>query len=463
MGHILFGLPEIEHFHLHSRVARKLTSRAHRVTVMTGDPVNFEFFSHQGLACLDLRPEPLPKDHLVPIQEFAAVDCRLAGLRDPSLLQMRRAVRRLERRVTGLVRLFERDAPDLVMMYQGRTGLHRLLHFVAAQYGAKVLHLGEGMLPMTLQVDSAGVDGDASFARAAATDYRGTPIDDEFLAAATAAWLGRAFPPPLARLGVVAPPLNRRLLAAAQTLARGDWRRGYEGVTAWRRAYQIRWPMPATEFDQPKSPFVCLLLQERSDPRIRLDASGFVNPDQMVRSTWQAVQRMDPAASLLVVGAGPNSPQSTRANWPRGVRFAPPSAGALAVAMAMAVVTVNHPLGLAGILAGTPVLHTARSPYGIPGVACRTDGSNLADHLAQSLTEDPRPALRRRFLTKMLKDHHIWCPPTAPDSNGVAGVVRRIESAIAGADTSADAGARRLRYRAGPVWPLAVPERQRKR
>ena len=74
------------------------------------------------------------------------------------------------------------------------------------------------------------------------------------------------------------------------------------------------------------------------------------------------------------------------------------------------------------------------------------------------MTEDPLPALRRRFLTKILKDHHIWCPPTAPDSNGVSGVVRRIEAAI----DSPNASSRPLRYRAGPVWPLSVPNRHRK-
>jgi hypothetical protein len=458
MGHILFGLPEIQHFHLHSRVARKLTSRDHRVTVMTGDPVNFEFFCHQGLACVDLRPQPLPHDHLVPIQEFAAVDCRLRGSRDPNRWRMGRAVRRLERRVTGLVRLFESDPPDLVMMYEGRSGLHRLLHFVAEQYGARVLHVGAGLLPMTLQVDSAGVDGDATFAGSTAVDYRRAPIDDEFLTAATAAWLGRAFPPPLARLGVVAPPLNRRLLASISALGRGDWASGFDGVSAWRRAYQIQWPVPRKDFDAPRAPFVCLLLQERDDPRIRLDASGFVSAEHLVHSTWQAVQRVDPYAHLVVVQAGSGKPRPPRGTWPEAVHFVQPSAGALAVAMAMAVVTVNHPLGLAGILSGTPVLHTARSPYGIPGVAFRTDGSHIADQLTRSLTEDPLPALRRRFLTKILKDHHIWCPPTAPDSNGVSGVVRRIEAAI----DSPNASSRPLRYRAGPVWPLSVPDRRRK-
>jgi hypothetical protein len=458
MGHILFGLPEIEHFHLHSRVARRLTGREHRVTVMTGDPVSFEFFCYQGLACEDVPPEPLPDDHLVPIQEFAAIDCRLAGWRDPNPRQMRRAVRRLERRVTGLVRLFERDRPDLVLMYEGRTGLHRLLHFVAAQYGSKVLHIGAGLLPMTLQVDSAGVDGDATYAGAAVQDYRRAPIDDEFLAAATAAWLGRALPPPLARLGVVAPPLHRRVLAAIHACGRFEWRRGVDGVRAWQRAHQIHWPVPGREFDLPRGPFVALLLQDRDDPRIRLDASGFVNADHLVRSTWQALQRVDPGAHLAVVRAEGGTSQPDPTGWPDQVHFVPAGAGALAVAMAMAVVTVNHPLGLAGILSGTPVLHTARSPYGVPGVAFRTDGSNIADDLARALTEEPLPTLRRRFLTKILKDHHIWCPPTAPDSNGVAGVVRRIESAIDCPKTKS----RPLRYRAGPVWPLAVPTRRRK-
>ena len=96
MGHILFGLPEIDHFHLHSRAARKLVSRAHRVSVLTGDPVTFEFYCHQALACLDLRPgPPPPPEHLVPVQEFASIDCRYRGIREPTPRMLRRAALRL--------------------------------------------------------------------------------------------------------------------------------------------------------------------------------------------------------------------------------------------------------------------------------------------------------------------------------------------------------------------------------
>ena len=146
--------------------------------------------------------------------------------------------------------------------------------------------------------------------------------------------------------------------------------------------------------------------------------------------------------------------------WPHTVHFVPESAGALAVSMGAAVVTINHPLGLAAILSGTPVLHMAQTPYGIPGVATRTDGPQLADDLRTALTDEDQPTLRRRFLTRILKEHHIWCAPNAPDSNGVAGLVRWIETAI----DSPKLQGRPTRYRPGPVWPLAVgsPRRRRK-
>lgn len=461
MGHILFGLPEIEHFHLHSRAARKLTSRTHRVSVLTGDPVSFEFYCHQGLACLDLRPERLSEpDHLVPVQEFAAIDCRLWGVREPNRQLLLRASRRLERRLPGLQRLFEEDPPDLVMMYEGRTGLHRMLHWLATRHGVPVMHLGPGLLPMTLQVDSEGIDGDASFASATAQNYRRAGIDDEFLAAATGAWLGRAFPPPLARLGVAAPPLHRRIAASALSLLRREWDRGLTGIGSWQKAYEIRWPEPVPDVAWPLPPFVTLLLQDRDDPRIRLDSAGYTAPEQLIRTTWQAVRRIDPMLSLVVVTSGDTPPRAPRNDpWPGTVHFVPAAAGALAVTMAMAVVTVNHPLALAAILSGTPVLHTARSPYGIPGVATRTDGAQLADHLRAAMTHADQPTLRRRFLTRILKEHHIWCPPNAPDSNGVAGLVQWIERAI----DSPKLQGRPPRYRPGPVWPLAVGTAPRRR
>lgn len=451
MGHILFGLPEIGHFHLLSRVARKLFGREHRVSVLTGDPVTFEFYAYQGLACMELRSAPLLPEHLVPVAEFALIDCRLAGHREPTPAQLHRATERLERRVPGLIQLFEQDPPDLVAIHEGRTGLHRLLHFVATHYGAKVMHTGTGLLPMTLQVDREGIDGDASFARATAQDYRGVAADDEFLGAATAAWLGRAFPPPLARLGIVAPPLRPRLIAGARCLLRGDLRRGLGAVSAWRQAQDIRWPAEPPKVDLPHGPYACLLLQDREDPAMRLDTRSQVHNEQLVRTTWQATQRVDPSARLVVVDAPSASLDHPRFDWAPAIQFIPPTAAAHAVALAMAVVTVNHPLALAAILAETPVVHTAAAPYGIPGIAARTDGTQLAESLALAMVEPGGSSLRRRFLTRILRDHHIWCPPQAPDSNGVVGVVRWMEDAIgAGADATP------LRYRPGPVWPLAA-------
>ena len=45
MGHILFGAPSLQHYHLHDHLASALRSRGHRVTVLAADPLDFEFFS----------------------------------------------------------------------------------------------------------------------------------------------------------------------------------------------------------------------------------------------------------------------------------------------------------------------------------------------------------------------------------------------------------------------------------
>ena len=68
----------------------------------------------------------------------------------------------------------------------------------------------------------------------------------------------------------------------------------------------------------------------------------------------------------------------------------PPSAAPLAVSTAAAVVTVNHPLGLAAVLAGTPVLHMGRTPYGVRGVSQRTSIDLLGDEFLEAVnTGDP--------------------------------------------------------------------------
>lgn len=455
MGHILFGLPGIESFHLHSRVARKLLTRGHRVTVLTGDPVAFEFYCRQGLACTDLRPSRAGRDHdggSVPIVEFAEVDCRLAGRDAGAGRAIDRHAVRLARWLPGILHLLETDPPDLVLCHAGRTGRHRLLHFLARRHGCKVLHTGDGLLPMTLQVDPEGIDGDASFADLTSRDYRRTAPDEEFLAAATAAWLGHAYPPALGRVGIAVPPLYAQFCAAVRGCWRGQWREGLRSFGAWKRSRPVD-PRPGDETPLPAPPNVVLLLQQPRDPRLLLDAGARIPHREFIRAASAAVKEFDSTARVLVVLP---TEKSNPGGVPANVVLAAPATAAHAVATAMAVITINHPLGLAGILSKTPVLHLGRTPYGIRGVSHATSIETLARDL-HAAVEHEQPTLRRRFLTRMLKNYHIWCPPRQPDSNGITGLVCHIEAMLG----TKQRLSRPLRYRVGPVWPLGVPTQRK--
>ncbi len=137
----------------------------------------------------------------------------------------------------------------------------------------------------------------------------------------------------------------------------------------------------------------------------------------------------------------------------RGHRFSsvivhPRSSALLATTTALAVITVNDPLAIAGLLAGTPLLHTGRSLYQLRGVTTRTALDTLERDLPRALTDD-QSHLRERFLTWLLSEGHLWCWPDFPDHNGINGLVQRIEESL-----KHDASGIGLHYRAGPVWPL---------
>ena len=451
MGHILIGLPEIRHFHLLSRVARKLMTREHRVSVLTSDPIAFEFFCHQGLSCRDLRPGTAAPHQSIPLAKFAEIDCRLAGISSPTKRQVRRQSERLGGLVNGLLRTFDADSPSIVLLHEARGGAHRMLHYVAQQCGTQVIYTGPGLLPGTMQVDMEGIDGDASYADGSARDYRRASADEEFLAAATAAWLGRAYPPALARTGIAVPPLLNRVLAAFRSCWRGQWTSGLRGTRAWEGARET-WPHREQQRQLPSAPYGVVLLQDPADPRLRLDAPAAPTHETLISASADAIRQLDSDAQTLVITPGTSTSPSSRNRWPEDVQFLPASAGALAVATASVVISVNHPLGIAGILTGTPVLHMGRTPYGVERVSQHTAVQRIAADLARAVEEE-HPALRRRFLTKMLRDFHTWCPPSEPDSNGVAGLIQRMEQWMGCPPRKH----RPLRYRPGPVWPLAVP------
>ncbi|MGC6489257.1 MAG: hypothetical protein ACON4Z_16545, partial [Planctomycetota bacterium] len=136
---------------------------------------------------------------------------------------------------------------------------------------------------------------------------------------------------------------------------------------------------------------------------------------------------------------------------PAAGRARPAEAAAGAAATATAVLTANHPAATVALLAGTPVVHTDGALYQLEGVTRRADAAAAAAAVEAAASQD-RPALRRRFLTWLLRYGHVWCSPTAPTYNGLLGLAERIERAAHAAEDAARAG-----YRPGPCWPLAAP------
>jgi len=462
MGHVVFGIPRIEHFHLHSRLLRKLSDREHRVTVLTTDPVAFEFFCAQGMRVVDIRPQWASSSETLasqaPLDEFARIDCMLRGQSMPTRHQLRAARKPLARLLPGLTMLFEMEPPDLLYLHQGRTGAHRLLHFLARRHGAPVLHTGEGLLPHTMQWDAEGIDGDASFVRHTSQDYRRQDHDDVFLAAALSAWLARAYPPALGRIGVKRPALLERLKACAQAALRGQWQIAMGGLDAWQRAYTPAFPRRQDQPALPLVPYVVVLLQPDHSPRLLLDSAGTVQHDHLVQVARDATRKIGDGIPTVVVLPDNRGHRAMAMRLKEDLRdliFLPAGAGALAVSTAMAVITVNHPLGLCAVLAGTPVLHLGRAPYGVRGIARRTSLDLLEQDLSTSLTTES-PLLRQRFLTRMLRDYHLWCAVHHPDTNGIAGLILKIERMMAQPPGKATP----LHYRSGPVWPLSVQPKQ---
>ena len=122
---------------------------------------------------------------------------------------------------------------------------------------------------------------------------------------------------------------------------------------------------------------------------------------------------------------------------------------------AAAVVTINAPTAAVALLANTPVLHLGTTPYGLPGIALRTQLDSLSQSLAAALNADARSQqqqLQRRFLTWMLSHGHVWCSPGQPDHNGLNGLILETERRLAERGPFATS----LQYRTGPAWPLTV-------
>ncbi len=424
-----------------------LHARDHRVTVFTQDPVAFQFFSAQGFQ-VSRSGEKKASPTFVPIEEFAARDCLLAGHPQASPAMIRRASKPLLRALASLQQIFEISPPDLVMFHQGRSGLHQLIHFLARQHGCPTLHAGEGLLPATIQWDQDGIDGDSSLARRASSQYENKLSDDIFLAAALSSWLASSTPPPLAYRPLTIPRLGSRAGLLLAALSRLDLPVARRALLGWREAIPERHLPPSACLDIPGQPYLAVLLQRADDPRILLDSPPGSCPDQLALATVHAAQQL--GSKMPVVGIMPPDGlprRSMRLLEKCGVLLHDAATAPHILATALAVTTVNAGLGIGAVLAGTPLLNTGRSPWAIPGISHPTSIDNLAQDLPAALGHDPS-ALRESFLTRILLHDHVWCSMTHPDQNGISGIVAGIEQRLTGGPSTPAA------YRPGPVWPL---------
>lgn len=450
MPHLLFAAPAISGFHLHDRLAELAMRRGHRVTVLTLDAAHEAFWHAQGLTVRRLdRHTPGRIDGGIPLAELAESDCRLAGTPQPGALTLARARRRLHRAAGHGIGLLTQDPPDLIVFHDQRSGVHRLLHFLARRAGIATLHLGEGLLPGTLHWDTEGCDGDAALLRRSAHDYRGVQVDTALLEAATAA-LHAGPNATLALRAPASPSFTERLGATLGTLwgmPSGDG----AALQAWLQlSSQNPTPRMVIPGFAPSGPFVALLLQRRRSPRRRLDGPIDLDDATLLRTAHAAVSALDPQLQLVVVAARDDS-AATWADHGLGanLRVVDHTALRSVTALAQAVVTINHPHAGVALLHGTPVVHLGRALYGIPGVGQHTELGRLEEALRTALLRE-RPALRERFLSRMLQRDHVWCASNAPDRNGLHGVLQIIERTC-----GASAGAPALHYRAGPCWPLS--------
>lgn len=445
MGHVVFGAPRVECFALLERLRRELLRRGHRTSVLCLDRVRFTFWREQFAGV-----------HFVPPGAPDAAAEGFAELARPAGRGAAAAARRLARLAPGLRLWCERERPDLVLLPGERSADAALVQSVARATGSRVLWAGDGILPHTLQVDEQGLDGDASCRRWPAAAYRVVRTDRALLDASLANVLAGVEPIGLPRARILVPALRRRLADAAACALGGDLRSALAAVPGWRAAL----PAPAfarapddAGWTAPRQPFVALLLQSAADARLCLDAERPPGAGELIAAACAAVDRLDAGLSLLVVlpdGARPKDARWRRRAGPTAgrVQLAPATAGAVAAASAVATITVNHPLASVALLAGTPVVHLGRALWGLAGVTTATGLPGLGDALAQALRRD-RPALRRRFLTWLLRHGHVWCSPTAPSHNGMAGLVQAVERRLG-------AAAQPVPYRAGPAWPLAA-------
>lgn len=455
MGTVVIGAPEFDSFHLLDRLRRELTHRAHDVTTLFGDTTRAHFWRLQGQSAHELVHAP-PDRMRAPLAEFAACEAQRRGVREGTAAHRRTTARvqqDLARLLPSCLRWFEDHRPDLLLLPGARSAESHLLHFVARELGVRVLWIGPGLLPHTLQHDERGRDGDASIVRRIAGDYRDARSDASFTASCLAHLLARAEPAALSRREL-RPPRWRDLVPTALAAARREgWHGAKTAWHGWRAALPQRRPAPLG-FEMPEAPFATVLLQDRDDERVRLDANHPPDALQLVAAARTAADAVDRGVALAVVlppRGLHHRDVAAIAALPR-VHLLPGDAAVEAAATGMATFTINHPLAVAALLARSLVLHCGRALYGLGGVTFRGPSASFVDVLGTALRDDA-DTLRERLLTVLLGQDHLWCSPTHPDHNGILGLANAIEEALG---RRSPRGAR-VEHRSGPPWPLAAP------
>jgi hypothetical protein len=440
MGHIVFGAPGSESYHLHRRLQGALEPRGHRISVLTLDAAAHTFWRHQldhgEIGIGPLRPNAADR------QWAMALGPGVSGRHGQHLAGLLRPLRAW----------FAAERPSLVLLHRRRGAEACLLQRLAHEFGCRVLWTGDGLLPHTLQIDERGLDGDAAASRRPARDYRVVPGDRSLLRACLSHALARNLPVAAEPGGALPPPWSQRLHDLPAMWRSHGLRAALQSWSAWRTGSSRRKAqVPGPTAWLPPAPFVAVLLQHPTDARLRLDADAAPSQRALLDHARLAAAAIDP--ELAIAAIAPDD-HCRRPHWlARDIAWLPASAGIDAAAVAAATATVNHPLASIALLAGTPVLHCGRALYGLPGVGTFAPLAEWPAALARTLRRD-HPRLRERFLSWVFGYGHVWCSATHPDHNGMLGLVQAIEARLEAPPEAAP-----LRYRRGPAWPLAAEGR----
>ena len=423
MAHIVFAAPAVGSFRLMERLRTQLQRRDQRVSILCAERSDFSFWREQ-CAAVDLLAA---RRHL---------------LVDPGALEAvgpacpARTRRRLQSIAAAAALWCERERPDLVLFHEARSATAQFVRDAAENAGSRVMWTGAGLLAHTMQVDDHGIDAAAGCRRWSAREYRVVEPDDELLRAALGYALAGIAPLALPSAAVRVPPAFRRLLDALAYGLEGRATAAAGALTSWRSAVTERpAALPRLEALGSQTPFLAVLLQPVRDPRLAPGQRTAAHAEQLIRGALEATRDLAVETGVAVVTSTDRCVSGVRqiaARHPDKITLLSTEAAEPAAATAAAVVTVNHPAAAVGLLASTPVIHTGAALYELPGVTTRATADSVSDAVLQALKQH-RPALRRRFLTWMLRYGHVWCSATTPSFHGMLGLVEAVEQRLGAA------------------------------